>query len=82
MTTFVDNFYNYGSLCTAFYKRHRQEERTAIDAKNLNSLCTNAEKKYGDRILEEWEKWILSLPGKGEYTAGKCLKNCAPFSGE
>lgn len=53
MTTFVDNFYNYGFLCTAFYKRHSQEERTATDAKNLDSLCTNAEKKYGDRILEE-----------------------------
>ena len=52
MTTFVDNFYNYGSLCTAFYKRHRQEERTAIDAKNLDSLCTNAEEKYRDRVLE------------------------------
>ena len=64
MTTFVDNFYNYGSLCTAFYKRHRQEERTAIDAKNLDSLCTDAELKYGDNYGGEGKSGFISLPGK------------------
>ena len=53
-----------------------------LDAKNLDSISTDAEKiKHRDRDLEEKRDDFILLLGKGE-NAGQLLKNCAPFFGE
>lgn len=53
-----------------------------LDAKNLDSISTDAEKiKHGDRDLEEKRDDFILLLGKAE-NSGQHLKNYAPFFGE
>ena len=64
MTTFVDNFYNYGFLCAAFYKRHSQRRELLLMPKIL-TLCAPVLKRNMETEFWRNEKngFYLCLAG-------------------